>query len=71
MLTSMASLTWSRAPGDVVDVEDYVAEAWAEAGIAALVVEKPLDAPEPAQEAVAVSLPEKAAPSPIRGRKGR
>lgn len=40
MLTSMAGLTFSYVPGDVVEVEDYIAEAWEEANIAEIVEEK-------------------------------
>jgi hypothetical protein len=40
MLTSMAGLTFSYVPGDVVEVEDYIAEAWKEANIAEIVEEK-------------------------------
>lgn len=55
MLQSMAGLVESWVPGDIVQVEAHVADAWHEAGIASRV--EPMPDPE---QATAEGAPERA-----------
>lgn len=43
ILTSIASATWSYAPGDIVDMPDKQAKTWIKSGLAAPVEERVIE----------------------------
>jgi hypothetical protein len=53
MLTSMVAADWSLSPGQITEVDEEVAHAWSEAGIADLVANE--------MEMATVKTPETAA----------
>ncbi|MDA8212166.1 MAG: hypothetical protein M0021_09855 [Clostridia bacterium] len=60
VLVSIASVTWSYAPGDIAEIDVAEAERWVNAGIAE-------ELPKP--EVVIIEPLEKAEPHPVKRRK--